>query len=161
MTDSPPPRPRANDAAPFRHLPLTTSQRVVATMAHLFAIIPVWGLVADFWIWHTRREEHPELRFQALQALILQAIGLLITILYIVAQLFFQLLSVLDERLAATLCTLNTWVWLAMLITLAVAALLAAWRVRWHGRFDYPLLGRALRREIERLDAEERRRAAG
>ena len=130
----PPPPPQSqipNAATPSFALPLTTGQRVVAALAHLFAIIPIWGLVANFWIWHTRREEHPELRFQTLQAFFLQAIGLLITVVYAVAQLFFQLLGVLNPGLSATLCAINTWVWEATIITLALAALWGAWSVRW------------------------------
>lgn len=137
------------------HLPpLTTPQRVIAAMAHLFAVIPIWGLVADFWLWHTRREEHPELRFQLIQAFFVQGVLLLLTVVYVLAQQYFQLLRVLDVGLSATLCLINTWVYKATLVVVVLAALWAAWRMRWRGRFDYPLLGPALRRELARIDAE-------
>jgi len=139
-------------------IPLTPSQRALVAIAHLFAIIPIWGLVADFWIWHTRREEHPEIRFQTLQALLLQAIALLITVIYAIAQIFFQLLAVLDESLSTFLCTANTWVWEGTLIVLATVALWAALSLRIRGQADYPFLGPALRRELERQDEIERQR---
>lgn len=140
----------------FNTPPLTPSQRAVASMAHLLAIIPIWGLVADFWIWHTRREENPEMRFQALQALLLQAIGLLVTVFFAIAQLFFQLLSVLNEGLSKTLCNINYNIWIAVLIALALMALWGAVMMRWRGKFEYPILGRALRREMRRVDDELR-----
>lgn len=139
---------------PLNSVPLSTSQRVVAAMAHLFAIIPFWGLVAAFWIWHTRREEHPELRFQALQAMFLQAFGFLITAFYATAQLFFKLMRVLNADVSALLCKANTLVWEGCLIALAVLALTAAWQLRWRGRFEYPLIGAPLRRELKRSEPE-------
>ncbi|MBN1477277.1 DUF4870 domain-containing protein [Candidatus Sumerlaeota bacterium] len=154
MTTEPLPEPRR----PLSMPPLTPDQRLVGAMAHLFAILPIWGLVVGFWIWHTRREEHPELRFHALQALLWQGIGLLITVVYAVAQLFFKLLGVLDEEYSETLCLLNTRIWEVMLIAMALLALWGAIHLRVTGRHDYPVLGPALRRELARLDAEERRR---
>jgi uncharacterized Tic20 family protein len=139
---------------PLTSLPLSTSQRVVAAMAHLFAIIPFWGLVADFWIWHTRREEHPELRFQAAQAMFLQAFGFLMTAFYATAQVFFKLLGVLNADLSNLLCRANTLIWEACLIALVLIALAAAWQLRWRGRFDYPFFGAVLRRELDRSEAE-------
>jgi uncharacterized Tic20 family protein len=136
--------------------PLTASQRVVASMVHLFAIIPVWGLFAAFWVWHTRREEHPELRFQALQAMMWQGVGLLITVVYALAQLFFRLVAVLDTDLSETLCRINTLLWEAVLLCLALAALWAVFAVRRWGRHEYPVLGPALRREVMRADEEGR-----
>jgi uncharacterized Tic20 family protein len=138
-----------------RALPLNTRQRVVAAMAHLFAIIPIWGMVAAFWIWHTRREEHPELGFQAAQAIVLQAIGFLITILYAVAQLFFKLLAVLNEGFSERLCLLNTLFWEVCLIALALAALWAAFQVRRHGLFEYPVFGASLRRELQHSEPQD------
>jgi uncharacterized Tic20 family protein len=140
--------------------PLTTPQRVVAAMAHLFAVIPIWGLVADFWIWHTRREEHPELRFQVLQALFVQAGLLLLAVLYELAQLYFQLLGVLNGDLAEALSGLSTWIFKVTLVALVLLVLWAVWRLRWHGHFEYPLLGPAMRRELERADAAERQQTS-
>lgn len=135
--------------------PLSRGQRVIAALAHLFAIIPIWGLVAAFWIWHTRRDEHPELRFQSLQAMMLQGIGLLLTVLYAIAQLFFRLVAVLDAALSETLCRLNTVVWEASLLILALMALWAVVAIRQRGRFEYPVVGPVLRREVLRAEAEE------
>lgn len=156
--DATPPRPGPQMVpllrGPVPLPPLTSSQRVVAAMAHLFAIIPVWGLVAAFWIWHTRRDEHPELRFQSLQAMMLQGVGLLITVIYAIAQLFFRLVAVLDQELSDTLCHINTVIWEGSLLALGLLALWAVVALRRRGRFDYPVLGPVLRREVLRAEAE-------
>jgi uncharacterized Tic20 family protein len=156
-TSPPPRRPQVIPMlrGPLPLPPLSRSQRVIAALAHLFAVIPIWGLAAAFWIWHTRRDEHPELRFQALQAMMLQGIGLLLTVFYAVAQLFFRLVAVLDVTLSETLCRFNTLVWEASLILLALMALWAVVAIRQRGRFEYPVVGPVLRREVLRAEAEE------
>lgn len=150
--DSPPP-PRVLS------FPLTNRQCTVAALCHLVILLPVWGLLGAFWIWHTRRDEHPELRFQAAQAIYFQAIWLLVTTLAALSQLFFKLLGVLNEGLSQTLSDYNFFFLVGVSGLMALLAVIGAVKVRLTGTWEYPVLGPTLRREMHRADTEEQREA--
>jgi len=139
--------------------PLTNRQCTIAAVCHLVILLPVWGLLGAFWIWHTRRDEHPELRFQAAQAIYFQALWLLITTLAALSQLFFRLLGVLNASLSDKLETYNLYFLLGVSGLMALLAVIGAVKVRVTGTWEYPVLGPTLRREMHRAETEEQREA--
>ncbi|MGC9398564.1 MAG: DUF4870 domain-containing protein [Anaerolineae bacterium] len=56
-------------------------ERIMAALAHVTILLPVWGLVSPIVIWVTQRETSQRVAFQALQALVYQ---LLLVILWFV-----------------------------------------------------------------------------
>ena len=56
----------------------------------------------------------------------------------------------------AAIFSVKWYVTAFLLIVLALMALWGAVMMRWRGKFEYPILGRALRREMRRVDDELR-----
>jgi uncharacterized Tic20 family protein len=64
----------ANTVAPSP----TQDERVLAALAHASALLPFMGIVGPIVIWVIQREKSAYVAFQALQALALQIVGLLL-----------------------------------------------------------------------------------
>lgn len=58
----------------------TSDERIMAALAHLSAILPMWGILAPIVIWLTQREKSRWAAFQALQAIAFQIAMILIYI---------------------------------------------------------------------------------
>lgn len=68
-----------------------SEDRLIATIGHLGAFLPFFGILATLIIWLTQKARSPLLRFQALQALLFQgvAFGLYYVISVLIAGAYF------------------------------------------------------------------------
>ena len=136
-------------------------ERIAAALAHALVAANWMGMVAAAVMWLTERERSPEVGFQALQALIFQLLGLILSLaslgLYVVAVAVAALIGFASGDQEGTLVGMVAILGIPgmMLIPLLFLAygLLAA-RACLRGRpFEYLLLGPVLRRRLAGKEA--------
>lgn len=160
---------------------ITREDRLAAAIAHAAILIPFFGAVIPLAIWLSQRERSSLLRFQALQALAYQLIGLLAYLIIWSCQMagsfgIFPLTLITSSLGSATqngniqvspgigiVLLLGFLVFLGLILLLAVfqciggplfviLALIGSWRVLNDKPFQYPLIGKWISR---RLDAPQ------
>jgi uncharacterized Tic20 family protein len=137
--------------------------RVVACACHLGAFISIWGIALPVIAWLSEKGRSAMLRFQGLQAMIYQLIGLAFTILLVLVAFAMQLFSTLVFFLAIPAPNPSNIHWVFILTMLPLLALfcifaltlllgplyqtfalIAAWQVSHDRDYRYPLLGKWL-----------------
>lgn len=143
---------------------------VVGAVCHSTAALLVWGLVTPLIAWITQHERSNFLRFQALQAAIYQAIGLVayfaFFVLYFVFIFGFMGLAMFASGPSSSSAA-PAWLGFASLPFLAVLcvfaiggpvyqilAFVAAVRVLNGRDFHYPILGNILAARLNRAEAK-------
>ncbi|HEY2981862.1 MAG TPA: DUF4870 domain-containing protein [Anaerolineales bacterium] len=165
--------PAARDHEQRSDLNEEREDRWVAAMSHATVVVIMWGLLLPLVAWATEKDRSRFLRFQALQALVYQALGL---VAYFAA-MFLYMLGVLGLGIGMMLgasaqdpsgpalvvlivSSLMILIFLLLLLLLPLFQILAQWAaiqiLRGHD-YQYPILGRWLR---GRLDQPAERAAA-
>jgi uncharacterized Tic20 family protein len=160
---------------------VTREDQLAAAIAHAAILIPCFGAVIPLAIWLSQRERSPLLRFQALQALAYQLIGLLAYFItgacYFAGTFGIFPLTLITGSLGSAAQNGNTQVspGLGVILLLGflvffgsillligiqciggpvfvILALVGSWRVLNDKPFQYPLIGKWISR---RLDAPQ------
>ncbi len=117
-------------------------ERGFAATAHLFAAIPLWGLVFLFMLLVWFKERSREVVFHIIQAMVFQGVLLLPLIAYNILELVARMVDVLSPTLAAALRMGNMSL-VVVMGTLYAATCLYGCFATYCGRpFLYPLVGR-------------------
>jgi uncharacterized Tic20 family protein len=140
-------------------LPEDKEDQVIGAVCHSTGILMLWGLATPIVVWITQHERSMFLRFQALQALIYQAIGLLAYFAFFMLYMvfIFGFMDLLMFTGGSGSSTPPTWLGIALLPFLAficvfmlgglaypLLAFVAAVRVLKGHDFHYPILGNIL-----------------
>ena len=141
--------------------------QVAAAASHATCIIPMFGAILPLILWITQKERGGFIRFQSLQALVYQGLGtaayIVLMGLYMVsmfAMLGFTLLGAeamrgnSSEGLAAMLVFLLPVSCIALVLFIVgplyhLFGFIAGLKVLRGGDYDYPLLGRYLRKRTD------------
>jgi uncharacterized Tic20 family protein len=156
----------------------TREDQLAAAIAHAGILLPMFGAVIPLAIWLSQRERSPLLRFQALQALAYQLLGLLAYLILWGCQMLgffgFFPLTIITGSLGSSAQTSNPGVssgfgavlliffvlffgLIALLGVLqciggplfVILALFGSWRVLNDKPFQYPILGRWIYKRLE------------
>jgi len=157
---------------------VTREDQLAAAIAHAAILIPFFGAVIPLAIWLSQRERSSLLRFQALQALAYQLVGMLAYIIIWGCQMagsfgFFPL-SLITYGVSSTTQNGNTkvppefggvfllffflFMGLILLLTVfqcvggplfVILALIGSWRVLNDKTFQYPLIGKWISKRLE------------
>jgi uncharacterized Tic20 family protein len=142
-------------------------ERVTAAACHLGAYLNLWGMALPLIAWLSEKNHSAVLRFQALQALVYQAIGLAVAVLYFIGMFSFQMIFMLTLTFGISFSSSNqnnnvlilllilipaacmvllTGLWVLVMPFYQTFPLVAAWQVS-HGKdYRYPLLGKLIAR---------------
>jgi uncharacterized Tic20 family protein len=151
-------------------LPEDKEDHVVAAVCHATAALPFWGLITPIIAWITQHERSKFLRFQALQAAIYQAIGLIAYFAFMVLDFAFVFgmmgLAVFASGPGSS-SALPAWLGIVSLPFLAIACLfaiggpayqvlafVAAVRVLKGHDFHYPILGNIMASRLKPAEAK-------
>jgi len=144
--------------------------RVVAAVCHSTCVVPFFGLLTPIVVWLTQHERSALLRFQAMQAAIYQAVGLIGYVVFMALDILFVFAMVgaaVGSDFAGRSSAVPVWLSLIMLpfmCILCVFALavplyhlfgfLASVRVLRGHDFRYPVLGRILASKMKPTEAK-------
>jgi uncharacterized Tic20 family protein len=129
-------------------------ERSMAALAHLAAIIPLWGILFAGIIWLQFKEKSKHVVFHAQQAIFFQVILLIVIIVALVFRLFCSIIAVVNSSLASILNAGNLFLLIVCLILYGAACLYAAWSVLEGRAFEYPFIGKQLRESEPESDAK-------
>ncbi len=139
--------------------------QLMAALCHASAMIPLMGMMVPIAVWFSQRERSPLLRFQAMQALAYQILGILAYFLLYGCSMASMLLmfpitflgasmpqgNQFSPQLALMLLIFGLFFLVMMLLSAVqslgaplymIIALVAGWRILKGHDFHYPLLGR-------------------
>ncbi len=142
-------------------LPEDKEDQVAAAVCHSTAVVAFWGLLTPLAVWITQGERSAFLRFQGLQALLYQVIGLLGYFAFLVLDFAFVFgtvgLTLFAAGSGSSSSSIPVWMSAASLIFLPIVcvfvlgsmayqvlAFVAAVRVLRGHDFHYPILGKLL-----------------
>ncbi len=150
-------------------LPEDAEDHIVGAVCHSTSALLLWGIVTPIVVWITQHERSIFLRFQALQALIYQAIGIVAYFAFMMLYMvfFFGFMGAALFASNSSSSAAPAWLGIAMLPFLAimcvfalaglvypVLAFVAAVRV-WNGHdFHYPILGSILASRLKPAEAK-------
>lgn len=118
----------------------------MAVLAYLFAIVPLWGVLAAFMIWMAYRDTNRKVVYHAHQALSLHFLMLMVFVLFSIFLLVVRVLRMVDPRLAEWLSAGNYYALIGAFVIYCLACLLAAIKVLGgKADFEIPLIGRILK----------------
>lgn len=118
--------------------------RGFGALAHLFAAVPIWGLVLNAGMFLHFRERSREVAFHAQQGLWFQGVGLVILIVYLLVEVLLRIVGVLSEPLAHGLHLVNLLMTSICFTAYATCCLAGAALTLAGKPFLYPRLGRRL-----------------
>ena len=145
--------------------------QVTAALAHGAAIIPFWGLIGTIVIWATQKARSRFVAFEALQALVYQALpllgGLLVGVCYFGAFFVFFLAMPITARVGPEGAEGALPMFLAMIPFCIIGLTFVTW-LAWLGYalygatrvlqgrdFRYAVIGGWLQRYLDREEAED------
>lgn len=143
--------------------------QLAAALCHASAMVPLIGMMVPIAVWFSQREHSPLLRFQAIQALVYQILGIaayfLLGACSMLSMLFMFPIPFLAEamprgnqsspQMVLMIVVMVLFFGSMLLISLAyslgaplyvIIALVAGWRILGGHNFHYPLLGRLVER---------------
>lgn len=124
-------------------------ERTIAALTHLLIIVPLWGILFAGIIWLNFKERSREVVFHAQQAIFFQCILLLIFLIGAVFSLFSELIKVFNQKLAQIMIKGNIWLLIICFAIYAAICIYAALLIIFGKDFNYPYVGKKLRRSME------------
>ncbi|MCD6386222.1 DUF4870 domain-containing protein [Candidatus Sumerlaeota bacterium] len=124
-------------------------ERTVIALVHLLIILPLWGILFAGIIWLNFKERSREVVFHSQQAIFFQCIFLLIFVVYLIFLLFCNLIAVFNLQLANLLILGNKVLLVGCGLVYITICIYAAIRVIFGKDFNYPYVGKKLRRLME------------
>jgi uncharacterized Tic20 family protein len=140
-------------------------ERVTAAACHLGAYLNLYGMALPLIAWLSEKNRSAVLRFQGLQALLYQAIGLIAAVLYSLSMFALQIIFIVTLTfgirftstnqnnnvlilllilIPAVIMVLLTGLWVVVAPFYQTFPLLAAWQVSHSKDYRYPLLGKLI-----------------
>jgi uncharacterized Tic20 family protein len=148
----------------------TSDERIMAALAHLSAILPMWGILAPIVIWLTQREKSRWAAFQALQAIAFQIVVILVYIIGFACYMgsFFALMigGVLGSQMGSfepafgvsfALPFLVLFLLLGVTLLSISYGIVAAVSTFQGKNFRYAIIGRRLEDYLRRADVHQAR----
>ena len=124
-------------------------ERTVAALVHVLIIMPLWGILFAGILWLNFKERSRQVVFHALQAIFFQCILLLVFVVYLIFRLFCNLIAVFNLQLADLLIRGNRVLLIVCGLIYISICLYAAVRILFGKDFNYPFVGKKVRRMTE------------
>ena len=115
-------------------------------LSHLFAAIPLWGILFNGIIWMTFKERSRRIVFHAHQGIFFQTIFLAAVFMGLVVHLFTKLVGVIDVSLAGIMSSVNILILIIVIIAYEAVCVFAMWNTLQGRDFSYPLIEKRLNR---------------
>ena len=126
---------------------MNKEERGYLLLAHLFAAIPLWGIVFNGILWLSFKEKSRRVVFHAHQGIFFQVVFLATLLIGLIVFLFTQLISVINQSLASLISAGNWIVIIVIWIAYEFTCLYAMWNILQGRDFEYPFIGAKLREE--------------
>lgn len=127
-------------------------ERLWASLAHLVAAIPLWGVVGDTAIWLYFKERSRDVVFHAQQAIFFQAGVLAIGLVWVLVGMLQKIISVISAGVGSLVATANNFFLIVFLILYACVCLFGAYKTWSGGTFLYPVIGARMAEGFRRVD---------
>jgi uncharacterized Tic20 family protein len=124
---------------------MRAEDRPYAALAHILAIIPLWGIVFNWILWMNFKEKSRDVVFHAHQAIFFQLPLLAVFIIAVIFQILCLIISVVNNPIAKILQYSNWVVFVIILIAYVLTCLYGAIAVLDGRDFEYPYIGRRLK----------------
>lgn len=125
---------------------LREEERPWGALTHVFAAVPLWGMLLNFGLWLHFRERSRLMLFHVQQALVFQMLALLLAFPWFLLQLLGRVVQSLAPRLGQFLLNTNSVLAMAVITVYVLVCLWGAIRVWATGRFYYPFIGQGIYR---------------
>jgi uncharacterized Tic20 family protein len=126
-------------------------ERGYVLLTHLFAAIPLWGILFNGILWISFQEKSRRVVFHAQQGIFFQVAFLAMLLVGLVVFLFTQLVGVLNDSLASLIRSGNWLIITAVFILYEITCLYAIWNVIQGKDFEYPFIGTKLKENTRNL----------
>lgn len=130
-------------------------ERGYILLTHLFAAIPLWGILFNGILWLSFQEKNKKVVFRAHQGIFFQVTFLAMLLVGLVVYLFTQLVGVINESLASVIRSGNWMIITIIFIMYEVTCLYAIWNVIQGKDFEYPFIGKKLRENTRNLPPKD------
>lgn len=117
-------------------------ESVHAGLCHLCNMIPLWGLLYCGGVYFWMREESRYVVRNAREAMMFHCLLMLITLVFLVADILRRLMGVIIPPLGSLLWTVNMIIFAAVVVAYWATCLYGACRCFSNLQFHYPLIGR-------------------
>ena len=120
------------------------ARRVLSALCHFSGLLPVYGIVFSAAVWASNRRCDWPVAFQALQAMIAQALFHILLLIPMLGWLLAGMLEMIGAPMSSVLHGLNWWFTGLIFIIAWVAFLFATFQTYESGSFLYPIIGKRL-----------------
>ena len=128
-------------------------ERGYILLAHVFAAIPLWGILFNGILWLSFQEKSRKIIFHAHQGIFFQVAFLVVLLVGLVVFLFTQLISVINTSLASLLGTGNWIIIIVLFASYEITCFYAVWNIIQGKEFEYPFIGAKLREDTKESDS--------
>ncbi len=134
---------------------MNREERGYILLAHLFAAIPLWGILFNGILWLSFKERSRRVVFHAHQGIFFQAIFLAALLAGLVFFLFTEIMGVINTSLAGILKFANWVVLITIWAAYEITCLYAMWNTVEGREFKYPLIGARLKESSQEGSSPE------
>jgi len=131
-------------------------ERGYILLAHLFAAIPLWGILFNGILWLSFQEKSRKIIFHAHQGIFFQVAFLVMFLAGLVVFLFTKLISVINTSLASLLSTGNWIIIIVLIAAYEITCLYAIWNIIQGKEFEYPFIGAKLKEDTSKSPSEKK-----
>jgi uncharacterized protein len=114
-------------------------------LAHLFTIIPLWGILFNGIMWVSFKDRSRKIVFHAHQCIFFQVVFLAAIIVGLIFNLLVKLISAINGTIGALLGFVNSSIISLIIIIYFGSCLYAMWSILQGHDFEYPFIGSKLR----------------
>jgi len=134
---------------------LRDEDRGFILLAHLFAAIPLWGILFNGILWLSFQQKSRRVVFHAQQGIFFQAVLLAMLLVGLIIFLFIRLVEVINKTMASILGIGNWAILIAIVIVYELTCLYALWNILQGQEFEYPFIGAKLRESDRDISYDE------
>lgn len=124
-------------------------EKIVSVAAHIFALIPLWGIVGNALLWYYYKDKSETIVFHAKQAMFFQIGFLGFLIFTFFSKLFCLLLIYIQKDFGAFFLGVNGIIVKLSIVIYIFLCAFAAWTIVQGGNYEYPIIGKMLKPKEE------------
>jgi uncharacterized Tic20 family protein len=130
-------------------------ERGFMLLAHLFAAIPLWGILFNGILWLSFQQKSRKVVFHAHQGIFFQVVFLAMLLVGLIVFLFSHLVGVINKTLGSLLGFGNWVILISIFIIYELTCLYAIWNILQGREFEYPFIGAKLRENDHDIPYED------
>lgn len=120
-------------------------EKLLSAIAHLMALIPIWGIAANGFLWHYFKDRNKSIVFHSKQAITFQVLFIFFCVFSLGVKLFCWFLIYINHDIGNFFMGLNNFMIKIALVAYIFLCCFAAWSTFQGGNYEYPIIGDKLK----------------